>query len=49
MNEKESKAFTSLSKHHMSTDDDSGSGSEGRWVSRPPKYRSELLKDFLNK
>ena len=34
--EKESRAFASLSKQHMSTDDDdSASEPEGGWVSRP--------------
>ncbi|XP_068670890.1 eukaryotic translation initiation factor 5B-like [Montipora foliosa] len=48
--EKESRAFASLTKHHMSTDDDdSASESEAGWVSRPPKYRSETLIAFLSK
>jgi len=48
--EKESRAFASLSKQHMSTDDDdSANESEGGWVSRPPKYRSETLIAFLSK
>lgn len=48
--EKECRAFASLSKQHMSTDDDdSASESEGGWVSRPPKYRSVTLIAFLNK
>lgn len=47
--EKEYGAFASLSKQHMSTDDDdSASESEGGRVSRPPKYRSEILIAFLS-
>lgn len=47
--DKETKAFRSLSKHHMSTDDDNSDGESEGWVSRPPKYRSEILVAFLNK
>lgn len=48
--EKESRAFARLTKHHMSTyNDDSASESEAGWVSRPPKYRSETLIAFLSK
>ncbi|KXJ05759.1 zinc-regulated protein 8 [Exaiptasia diaphana] len=46
--EKELKAFEMLTKDHMSSDDDDESN-PSQWFSRPPSYRSEKLKIFLNK
>ena len=48
--ERESRAFSALSKEHMSTDEDDtdAEGEEG-WVSRPPFYRSKTLSVFLKR
>ena len=51
-NETESRAFATLSKEHMCSDDDDDDEAEGEtgiWVSRPPMYRSTTLTLFLNK
>ncbi|XP_078382257.1 uncharacterized protein LOC144664932 [Oculina patagonica] len=48
--EREERAFSALSKEHMSSDeDDSVTEGEGGWVSRPPLYRSRTLELFLFK
>ena len=57
--EEESRAFASLTKHHMSSDgDDSASESEAGWVSRPPNiavkhslrsYASKLVEILKNR
>jgi len=47
--ETESRAFATLSKEHMSSDDDEAEGETGKWMSRPPMYRSITLTLFLNK
>ena len=46
--EKEVKAFSLLTKDHMSSDEDDANN-HNQWVSRPPAYRSELLTKFLQK
>ena len=44
---RESRAFSALSKEHMSTDEDNtDADGEGGWVSRPPTYRSNNLSPF---
>lgn len=47
--ETESRAFATLSKEHMSSDDDEAEGEPGKWVSRRRMYRSTILTLFLNK
>lgn len=46
--EKEVKAFHALTKDHMSSDEDDPND-HNAWMSRPPAYRSDTLKRFLQK
>ncbi|CAB3980669.1 Hypothetical predicted protein [Paramuricea clavata] len=46
--EKEVKAFHALTKDHMSSDEDDPNANSA-WMSRPPAYRSDTLKQFLQK
>ncbi|PFX28869.1 Melanopsin [Stylophora pistillata] len=48
--QKETLAYSKLTKEHMSTDyDANNSEEEGGWISRPPSYRSHALNNFFRK